>query len=112
MPGIRRPAGLSRLSSLAKMAFASAMVLLALLVIPLTGLEDSRALNREQVECARLEARLLFDHPLERLFVLKLVVGMGEDGGYLVRAHALGGFEYGAAEVMCGGKARVLWRRW
>lgn len=95
-----------------KVIVTTTLVFVALLAIPRMMINDSKTIAQEELNCIKLEARLLFDNPIEKIIIQSLEVEKNEKGINLVSAYTLGGLKYAIAEAACNKGAHVVWRPW
>lgn len=93
-----------------KIIATTALIFIALLVIPRLMVNDAETHTQEEINCLKSEARLLFDNPIEKVIIQSLEVKKKESGVSMVAAYTLGGIKYAVAEVACNKGAHVVWR--
>lgn len=73
---------------------------------------DAKGIAQDEIDCLKLEARHLFDNPIETIIIQNFKVEKNKKGEKTVTAYTLGGLKYAVAEVTCNKGAHVVWRRW
>ncbi len=79
--------------------------------IPKIVIRDAPDLSREEIECAKNEARSIMN-PLEGIVVLELAVSGKEGKNLYIDAYTLWGLKYARVRVVCNDSSEVLWRVW
>lgn len=82
------------------------------IALPFFQLKDVHGLSAEDIACAKRDSHLIFENPLERLLILKIVVDKKENTTLFVSAYTIFGLKYATVELVCDEYSTVTWSRW
>jgi hypothetical protein len=93
-----------------KMMIGIIVILMVVIIFPVFLMKDISNLNSEDIACAKRDADMILQNPIERLLVLKTVVAKKEGDTFFVNAHTIAGIKYATIELVCDENSTI--ERW
>ncbi len=79
--------------------------------LPKWILRDIPEVSKQDVSYAKNIARQILDNPIEKIFIVEMVITKSSDGVFMTESYLWGGIPYATVEVFYDKGANVTWRR-